>query len=789
MRELNENKNAHFLEIEKSADTEISRPFNFDFGGDYVEEPTLRDYWRSIRKHLFLAFGLPVLCTLLVAIFLFRLPNLYEGDVSIQVDMENRPDLSPPPGNGVLQFDDRAYFNTQLQIIESPTVLRRVVKTLDLEHNRPFCDYYINNPSIGQIIKKNLGLNFAPPPSSSDGPFDPALSEATRAELVEAKRLAPYVAALELAVVVTPVTETKLNIKDTRLIQISFNHPDPQLAATVTNTLADALLQVNLQRISESSVTKGDFFQRRIGELQNQIRGGEEQLADYATNHQILSLENDQNTVVERLVGLNKQLMEAENDRKQAEAAYRAALAPGAAEALSEGTAKEIESAKVKLNELRAQRAQFLVGTTEKWPEVQEIDKQIEVLEKQVIDSNGRATATVLTNLETRYRGTMARENALRSAFDQQRDETFTQNRSAINYRIIQQEIESNRNLLKELLQRSKENEVSAAGTPNNIHIVDYAVAQDQPAGPPRLLYLAVAFGVFLPIGVGSALLRDYLNTTVCSADDAEKWLSLPVLAVIPAVRGWSRNHLRYGTSVSKLLTGHTSRNPELLINADTRSKLAEAYRQLRTSMLLSALGDALKTILVTSTQPSEGKTTVVVNLAMSLAQHGANVLIIDADMRGSRLHSIFELDNEQGLSTILSGEISEGDMTSIIKRHDASGLSVLTSGPEPLNPAELLGSERMRTLLTKVESMHTHIIIDSPPVGALSDSAIVSPIADGVLLVVRSSKISREAVRQSLKLLNFVGARVVGVVLNDVSESDAVPLLYNHNRYFADRS
>jgi capsular exopolysaccharide synthesis family protein len=787
MRELNENKNAHFLEIEKPADTEISRPINFDAGVDYVDEPTLHDYWRSIRKHLFLAFGLPILCTLLVAIYLFRLPNLYEGDVSIQVDMENRPDLSPPPGNGVLQFDDRAYFNTQLQIIESPTVLRRVVKTLDLEHNQPFCDYYINNPSIKQIIKQNLGLKFGPPPSSNDGLVDPALSEATREELIEAKRLAPYVAALELAVVVTPVTEIKLNIKDTRLIQISFNHPDPQLAATVTNTLADALLQVNLQRISESSVTKGVFLQRRIGELQNEIRGGEEQLADYASNHQILSLENDQNTVVERLVGLNKQLLDAENDRKQAEAAYRAALAPGAAKALSEGTAKEIDSANIKLNELRAQRAQFLVGTTEKWPEVQEIDKQIEVLEKQVADSSGRATATVLTNLETRYRGTMARENALRSAFDQQRDETFTQNRSAINYRIIQQEIESNRNLLKELLQRSKENEVSAAGTPNNIHIVDYAVAQDQPAGPPRLLYLAVAFGVFLPLGVGSALLRDYLNTTVYTADDIEKWLNLPVLAVTPSIKGWRRNRLLHGTSISRLLTVHASSNPELLISADTRSMLAESYRQLRTSVLFSALGDALKTILVTSTQPSEGKTTVVVNLAISLAQHGANVLIIDADMRGSRMHSIFGLDNEQGLSTILSGEIIEGDITDIIQRHDASGLSVLTAGPEPHNPAELLGSERMRTLLTKVETMYTHIIIDSPPVGVLSDSAIVSPIADGVLVVVRSSKVSRDAARQSLKLLNFVGAKIIGVILNDVSGPDAAPFLRYRSRYFAE--
>jgi polysaccharide biosynthesis transport protein len=296
-----------------------------------------------------------------------------------------------------------------------------------------------------------------------------------------------------------------------------------------------------------------------------------------------------------------------------------------------------------------------------------------------------------------------------------------------------------------------------------------------------------VAFGLFLPFGVGSALLRDYLNTTVCSADDAEKWLNLPVLAVIPSVRGWRRNRLRYGTSISKLLTEHTSSNPELLIHADTRSTLAEAYRQLRTSVLLSALGDALKTILVTSTQPSEGKTTVVINLAISLAQDGANVLILDADMRGSRLHSIFELDNEKGLSTILTGEIIEGDITDIIKRHDASGLHVLTAGPEALNPAELLGSEQMRTLLTKAESMFTHIIIDSPPVGVLSDSAIVSPIADGVLLVVRSNKVSREAARQSLKLLNFVGARIVGVVLNDVSDPDAVPFLCYRSKYFAE--
>jgi succinoglycan biosynthesis transport protein ExoP len=787
MRELSESKNARIVEIDKSMEMEVARPINFDTGAEYVEAPTLRDYWRSIRKHLFLAFGVPILLTLLVAMYLFHLPNLYEGDVSIQVDMENRPDLSPPPGNGVLQFDDRAYFNTQLQIIESPTVLLKVVKTLDLEHNQPFVDYYINNPSIAQIVKKNLGLNFAPPPSSGNEPTDPSLTAAKREELAEAKRLAPYVDALQQAVVVTPVTENKLNIKDTRLIQISFQHPDPQLAATVTNTLADALLQINLQRISASSVTKGEFLQQRTGELQNQIRDGEERLADYANNHQIISLDKDQNTVVDRLVGLNKQLLDAENDRKQAESAYHAALAPGAATALSEGMAHEIDSARVKLNDLETQRAQLLVGTTEKWPEVQEIDKQIEVLQKQISDSLGRATSTVLTNLETRYRGAMAREDALRSAYEQQRGETLTQNQAAINYRIIQQEIETNRSLLNGLLQRAKENEVSAAGTPNNLHIVDYAFASDQPAGPPRLLYLAVAFGLFLPFGVGSAILRDYLNTSISSTDDVERWLNLPALGAIPSVKGWRRNRLRYGKGVSKLLTTHTSGNPELLINTDPRSPLAEAYRQLRTSMLLSTLGNTLKTILVTSTQSSEGKSTVAVNLAISLAQYGDNVLIIDADMRSSRLHSIFELDNEQGLSTALSGEAIEGDVTSLFKRHDATGLHVLTAGPAPLNPAELLGSEQMRDLLAKAESMFSHIIIDSPPVVAISDSAIVSPIADGVLLVVQSNKVPRDAVRQSLKLLHIVDARVVGVVLNNVADPHSVPSLFYRSKYLVE--
>jgi polysaccharide biosynthesis transport protein len=782
-----EPRNAHLIKVDRSIDAEVSRAISFDAGGDYSEEPTLRDYLRSLRNHWLTALGLPALCTMLFALYLIKQPNIYQADVRIQVDSEQLSDLSSAQGEGVRPVDDYAYFNTQLAIIDSPTVLRRVVKTLDLEKNQAFRDYFLNQPSIIGTLKENLGLTVAPNSALTGESSDPYLSEATREELVEAQRLAPFVQALQRAVEVTPVIESKVTRKDTRLIEIGFAHPDPHLAADIVNTLANEVLHTNLKKISETGIAKGEFLQRRIGELKAQVRSDEESLAEYSRSHQILSLDDDRNTVVERLVGLTKQLLEAENERKEAEAAFRAALAPGAAEALSDAKAKEIESAELKLNDLRQRRGPLLIGATEKWPEVQEIDKQIEILEKQINDARGKATNLLLTNLETRYHGTLDREKAVRADFEKQRNETLTQNQAAVNYRMIQQEIDTNRKLLNGLLQRYKENEVSVAGTQNNISIADYAVPPDRPTGPPRLLYLGIAFALFLPLGVSSAILRDYLSTNIRSADDVERWLNLPALAAIPSVKGPRRNHFPYRMGVSKLLSKDISSNPELLFNAGARSQLAESFRQLRTPILLSALGDALKTILVTSSQAAEGKTTTAVNLGISLAQQGVKVLVIDADMRNSRLHVIFDLDNERGLSTILSGEEIQGDMATLIKHHDPSGVSVLTAGPEPLNPAELLGSERMRTLLSKAEAMFTHIIIDSPPVVALSDSAIISTIADGVLFVIRDNTVPREVARQSLKLLNLVGARVIGVVLNDVYDSRALTSLEYRAKYLTE--
>ena len=215
-----------------------------------------------------------------------------------------------------------------------------------------------------------------------------------------------------------------------------------------------------------------------------------------------------------------------------------------------------------------------------------------------------------------------------------------------------------------------------------------------------------------------------------------------------------------------------------MLVNLDGRSPLAEAYRHLRTSVLLSTAGRTPKSLLITSSLPGEGKTTTAVNTAISLAQTGASVVIIDADMRRPRLQNIFNVDMREGLSSVLSSDASEADMLAIVETDEASGLDVMSSGPIPPNPAELLGSDQMRRLMTALQARYNHVIVDSPPISSFTDGVLISTMVDGVLLVVHGGKSSRHIVRRSKQLLNDVGAKVLGVVLNNVN-------LQSHDYYY----
>src|SRR5689334_19128038 len=687
----------------EALDRPIEPPQSYNYGVDpnAENEVHLLDYWRAIRKRLWLVIGIVALITMLAVVYVARKPDLFEAQSRVQVDLEDSGNLVNNTRPLYGPTDDPIYFNTQLQILVSPGLMRRVVRTLDLEHNPDFFKG-AQRQSTWQTLLRMVGLGNKPQETAKPVdqlPLTTSVAQATaREDLNEAKRLAPYVNTILAGLRVEPVKETRGYYKETRLIDIRFTHTDPTVAEKVVNAIAEVYVFSNLEKRTEANSTTGDFLQKRIAELQQQIRTSEERLVNYAKNNQIISLDPNQNTVVERLAGLNQQLLQAENERKTAEAALNAAKAPDAATALVDDAAKQSGDVEAKLIELRQKRALLLVDATEEAPEVKEVDQQISELDKQLKDLRSRKSATLLTNLNTHYQQALEREQSLRKAFEQQRAQTLSQNEAAINYRIIQQEIETNKSLLNGLLQGAKENDVVLAGKPNNISIVDYALTPDTPVGPNRTRTVIAAFFLSIGLGLGLALFFEYLDDTVHSTEEVERVLHLPALAVIPSVGSAARRRVLPGISGSTALqkqNGNGNGHSELLLNVDTRSPLAEAYRHLRTSVLLSTAGRAPKSLLVTSSLPGEGKTTTAVNTAISLAQTGASVVIIDADMRRPRLQRIFDMQGQEGLSSILSSEASEDDMLAMIRNDETSGLNVLTSGPIPPNPAELLGSDQ----------------------------------------------------------------------------------------------
>jgi polysaccharide biosynthesis transport protein len=768
----------------------------------------LRDVWSAISKRRWLILMIVVVVTAITAVMLARKPDIFAAEAQVQVDTEGpATGLTSRDNSIVLGYgQDPSYFNTQLQLISKPGLLRRVVKTLDLENNPDFLTSQTNDTTWHRLLRTfGLPTGSGSQPASKKSDTGRLLvgkdvaSASSNEDLEEATRLSPFVGAIQGGLRVEPVKDDRLLYSETRLISIRVTHANPIVAAKIANAIADTFVLSNLEQKTKFTSSTGDFLQQRIAELQSQIRTDEERLINYAKSNEILSLDASQNTVVDRLSGLNKQLLEAENDRKIAEAAYRVKKDPANAEVLA-GTnntntsTKDLES---QLSLLKQKRAQLLVDNTEEWPEVKEVEKQIAGLEKEVQDSRSKTGTTESKAAELKYREALDRENSLRAAFEEQRGATRTQNEAAINYKIIQQEIETNKTLLDGLLQRAKENDVVLAGIPNNLHVTDYAIPPRSPIGPNRLQGILLALIFSLAFGVCLAALLEYLNDSIRSTEDVSHVLRLPTLATIPLLKksGVRVKKLSSGSALLKLngnghngngngRNGNGGMNPALLLDLDNRSPVAEAFRQLRTSVLLSSPGHAPKSILVTSCVPAEGKSTTAINLAVTLAQTGARVLVIDADMRRPTMHSSFAIENQRGLSNILSSDMSQAETLSYVQKETESGLYLLTSGPIPPNPAELVGSTQMRKLLDDLTSTFDHVVIDSPPMASFTDGVLLSAITDGVVLVVHANQCSRKVVSRAQQSLEDVGAKILGVVLNRVDVRS--PDYYDSYRYYS---
>ncbi|QYO66513.1 GumC family protein [Leptolyngbya sp. 7M] len=774
---------------------------------------TFLDYWRAIRKRLWLVIGLAVLATTAAAIYVARKPDVYQAKAVIQVDLEQaNPDLVTSDRQRPMSAPDPAYFNTQLQLLSSDTLLRRVIKDHNLDVNKEFLEARNESGiSAWRSILRAVGLaSGEKKDANSNSAAVGASTLASADEIAEAVRLAPYVTLIQQNLGVEPIRDPRTTFKDTRLIEVSFRHTDPELAAFVVNGIGESFTTYNQEKRSGTSRKTSDFLQQRIADLQTDIKNDEIRLVELKKSEGILKTEGENTLVLSQLSLLNRQLLEAENARKLAEAEYNAAVrSPESSRSLvedklaryiteQENSVRELRTdVEKKTAELRALRDQKLVVFQESAPEIKEIDRQIESLERSLaqalaknraeLEEFRKRSSSVLTEtLRTNLARAREAEDKIRATYNQKYNEAQGQNIGAVQIRLLEQNIETNKGFLDNLRKQQSSNDVASKGSDNNISVAAFAIPPEKPIGPQRLTTVLGVLFLSTLFGMGLALFLEYLDDTIKTTEEIENYLQLPALAAIPTIDSMPRRKL--------LLVGKNEGDEaaddlssELLINADPRSSLAEAYRQLRTSILLSTAGHAPKSLLVTSSLPSEGKTTTATNTAISLAQTGAKVLIIDGDMRRPRLHSVFGIENGDGLSTVLSSEMTDKEILSLIKQDEGSKLNLLTSGPIPPNPAELIGSEQMVKLMSMLQEHFTHVVIDSPPITSFTDGVLIASMVDGVVLVVHSGKSSRQVVRRARQLLVDVGARIVGVVLNNVNLRSQDNYYYYQSYYHRD--
>ncbi len=727
-------------------------------------DPThLRDYLFVVLKRKWLILTLVVVVTSLVTIQMYRQPSIYQATAMIQIEPKSKSVLQT--GREIVintgSDKDPAYWNTQLKLLENPALARQVILTLDL-HRDPLFFGAPGQTSIGASIRRLIygeeRSQPAPAPVNKNievvGPEKVVSGQLSPQDLA---RLQPYEDTLAANLTVEPVVGTNL-------INLSYRHTNAELAQRIANTYADTFVHNNGERQTTGTELALRTVGEKIAQYQADIEKDEQARFQFSKENDIpFSPEKGIPAVdlqAANLAKLSTQVLDAENERKGLQSLYETAnTATNPNEIPEVGDNKRIQTLREKLDALKQKRDELLVIYTPEWPEVKKVDAQISMLE----ESLAKAPREVVATMKARYQAALSKENRLQQKLNSERGVFSQKNQAQLHLGVLNQRIETNKQYLATLLQRKLELENAETNNlkTNNVSIQQYS-RSGALIGPARARNIVIAFLLSLGVGIGLAFLLDYLDDTLKSVEDVDRYIHLPALALIPSNRT-ERPRLK-GKSSAPADAGEST---ALALIDDARSPIAEAYRHLRTSLLLSSAGQPPKTILVTSSQPSEGKTTTAVNTAVMLAQTGAEVLIIDCDLRRPRLHAHFRVPNAGGVTNYLSGD---SDLDALLQPYDKlPNLKLLTSGPVPPNPAELLGSDEMRKLLGTVSDRFTHIIIDSPPAISFTDASILSTMVDGVMLVVHGGRSSRAIVRRAKQQLMDVGANIFGIVLNNV--------------------
>ncbi len=572
-------------------------------------------------------------------------------------------------------------------------------------------------------------------------------------------------------------------VPNTRIIEIRYRSPDKNLAPQVVNTLANTYVEQNFKTRFESTMQASDWLSKQLVDLQIKVETSQEKLVKYQKEHEILGIDEKQNITTAKLDELNRELTTAESVRMEKESIYHlvqfgdsdsivaAANADGAARGSSANSAL-LEKLREQQADLKIQVAQLSTQFGPSYPKLAQLNSQLKEIDAQ-IQSEMRKVAA---RLRGDYLAAVQRESMLRSALEQQKQQANKLNESAIEYSLLKRDVDANRTLSEGLLEKLKEAGVTAGLRSNNFRIVDAARVPTSPSGPNVLRNLAFALALGLSTGIGLAFLTESMDNTVRTPEQAETISSLPSLGMIP-LGSRSTREMRGG---AKLALASSKEAVELVTKSRPRSQMAESYRALRTSLLLTFPGGPPKVILITSALPEEGKTTTSVNSAIVLAQKGTRVLLIDADLRRPSIHKTLGMGPNLGLSNVLTGTASL--QQAIIPSTILPDLFLLPAGTPPPNPAELLASTKMKSVLEELRKHYDHIVVDSPPTLSVTDAVVMSTAADAVVLVIRSGHTTKPALRRARDILLQVNARVCGVLVNAVNLNS--PDYYYHYEY-----
>jgi len=734
------------------------------------ESPNLRMYWRVLHKRRWTVLSVFFVLFTVVLLGTLKQKPIYRAEALLEIEKEN-PNILTLQELFALETVSDTYLETQYKILRSATLARRVIDQFRLDALPEF------NPRASQRA-----------PADSQGAVrNQALAGGEAERDTQGYQMA--LARFHDQLSVEPV-------KRSRLVQISFDSQNPELAARVVNGLASHYIEQNLEVRWEATQRASEWLSEQLVQLKARLEKSENELQTYARENGLLFLETEkgapENIVNERLRQLQEELTRAQAARYEKESLYRLVQAgddeslPGVADS------KLLQDLAVRLAELR--REQALLGTTftPDYPRVIQLQNQINAMEAVRKRERDHAAERITND----YLAAARRETLVRQAFEEQQKQANVIAGRSVQYNILKREVETNKQLYEGLLQRLKEAGISSGLKASNIRIVDSAEPPKKPARPSLLLNLALAVVLGLGLGVGAAFVQEHLDNSLKTSEDVERFLGLPALALIPAVESLDgRQGSVYGRHGAKLLgSGHNAsatvppRWYRIDGTSEQHSALGEAFRSLRTSVLLSTADRPPRTLLVTSSQPSEGKTTISVNLAISLAQLGQRVLLIDGDMRRPNVRKVFELENNLGLVSCLAGQ---QNWRAAVQPSGMENLDALVSGPVPPNPAELLSSERMRAVLGEAKTEYHFVVVDSPPLLNVADSRILAALVEGVVLVVKGGATPREMVQRAQAYVQDVGANLIGVVLNnlDVRSSDGYYYKYYHYGYYDSES